>query len=183
MGIHLVEETEDKIRGSYMRILENVEFLVCEILATHFFSSGAGDTKNRRVDLLQIILRRSNIRFNIEALRYLLKRRYPVLWAKYSKTIRALDKILAHRNLLVHSSLGLADELLPKDDGTLRQSVFRSPSRILLVGFTKGNVRFSTITMKQHQTDLADAEKVCTQLVGLWKEVLASQKPKGMLAR
>ncbi len=165
-----------------MRILENVEFLVCEILATHFFSSGVGDAKNRRIDLLYIILRRSNIRFNIEALRYLLKRRYPSLWTRYSKTIRALEKIVAHRNLLVHSTLGLADDLLPKDLGTPRRSWFRSPSSILLVGFSKGNVRLSRITMEQHEAELANAERVCNQLVSLWKEILASQKPKGVLA-
>lgn len=172
----MLEETEDRIRGSYLRIWENINFLVCEIIATHFFFDGRGGNRSNRIDLLHVILRRANLRFNVEALRYIIERRYPTLWKQYSKTIRSLEEILSHRNLLIHSTLAISEELLPKDIGGPRESAFKGPSSIQLIGFTKGNVRHQTITLKQHEADLAKGEAACRQLSELWRALLKRQE-------
>jgi len=155
-------QVDYRIRGSYLVAVLDIEWVVSEILATHFFPS-IRDT--RRVDLIQLILRNPGFTLHpkVSALGYLLKRRYKGLWTRYSQTIKKLDDVvIKHRNLLAHAGSAMNDRLLSNPD----------LDRILLVAFRKGSAQPITISAKQHDIDLKKAEEVRDSLMNLWKDLL-----------
>jgi len=87
---------DNQARGSYLELFTHIDWVVSEIITTHFL--GFGDA--RRVELIAIVMRNPalSVRNKIGMMRMLLKNDYPDLFSKYSKELGQLDELTKFRN-------------------------------------------------------------------------------------
>ncbi len=159
-----------KMRGEFLGEATEVEDLLSDVIATHFFPNFLFDTHEleqyERLRTTVLGHRSFSFRTKSDALRYILEQAHPDLYEEHKEALVKLEKVIAHRNILAH---GHFIQELPMPN-FIKKQIDKS-EKVLLETFRNGKVFPHFLTLDEANLKLKEARQVSKSLAILGGEL------------
>jgi hypothetical protein len=167
-----------KIRGNFLGEATEVENVLAEAIATHFFPNflfNENEFEEHKL-LERTILGHRSFTFSAkaDALQYILKQAHPDLYNKHKGTFVKLKKVIEHRNVLAH---GYFVQQLPMPDFMRKQ--LEGPEQVMVETFSRGQVIPHFLTLKEANAKVKEAKEVSESLASIGGELMRRASASG----